>query len=187
MPDLTLKSLTALGASAPRVLTHGALTLAENPGLALASLALRRDAQAPRPFGLTLPGPGHWAAEGSVSAFWTGPDQWIIEGHDLADTDFAASLGAQAPGTSITEQTDGFAAFEINSTKGAAPVVAALSKLVNIAPERLAPGMATRTGLEHLSVFVIRRADDRLAVLALRSAAASVWHTLENAISRVKA
>ena len=58
MPDL--KPLTALGGNAARTVTHGALTLEENTGLALASLALRRGATEPVPFGLGLPGPGCW-------------------------------------------------------------------------------------------------------------------------------
>lgn len=183
MPDL--KPITALGGATPRTAAHGVLTIEENAGLALASLALRRGAARPAPFGLDLPGPGGWTAGGANAAFWTGPDQWMVEGPGRAGDDFAAELAAACPGCSVTEQTDGFAAFEVRSTDGAAPVLALMAKLVNLDPARLPPGSATRTGLEHMSVFVIRRAPDRLAVLGMRSAAASLWHALDAAARRL--
>ncbi|MDO5369349.1 sarcosine oxidase subunit gamma [Paracoccus sp. (in: a-proteobacteria)] len=186
MPDRVpdLSPLCATGGSAPAEARHGALSVRENPELALASVARRGDAPEPSPFGLSLPGPGGWTASGDVSAFWTGPDQWMVEGHGLADTDFAARVAADCPDASVTEQTDGFVAFEIRSAKGERPITDLLAKLVNLDPLRLQPGSAARTGLEHLGVFVIRRAPDGLAVIGMRSAAGSLWHALETAISR---
>ncbi len=183
MPDL--KPLTALGGDAARTIRHGVLSLEENDRLSLASLALRRGTAQPQPFGLSLPGPGCWAQLNDVAAFWSGPDQWMIEGTGRAESDFAADLAALCPGCSITDQTDGFAAFEIHSTGGEPPILRLMSKLVNINSARFPPGSATRTGLEHMSVFVIRRAPDRLAVLGMRSAAETIWHALETAIRRL--
>lgn len=183
MPDLS--PMTALGGTAHRSLRHGGLLLEETPGLALASLALRRGAAVPSPFGLTPPGPGGWVAGESAAAFWTGPGQWMIEGPGRAETDFAAEVARQCPGCSVTEQTDGFTGFEIVSEAGEAPIAALLEKLVNLDPVRLGPERATRTGLHHLTVFVIRRAPERLAVLGTRSAAGSLWHALEMAVRRM--
>lgn len=179
MPDLA--PITALGAETPRREAFGALTLAENAGLALASLALRRNAARPMPLGLDLPGPGGWAAGEGGAAFWTGPDQWIIAAEGRAEEDFAAAVKAAAPGCSVTEQTDAWVAFEITSAAGPAPIVRLLEKTVNIDPEAFGPGSAQRTGLEHLSVFVIRPAEERLTVLGMRSAAGTLWHALETA------
>lgn len=183
MPELS--PVTALGAVSARSVNRGALALQENSDLALASLAIRRGAPWPVPFGLDLPGPGAWKRQGAVSVLWTGVDQWLVEGHGLAATDFAAELGAKAPGCSVTEQTDGFVAFEIRSTEGEAPILTLLSKLVNLDPERFGPGAAVRTGLEHLSVHLIRRASDHLAVVGMRSSAETLWHALENAMARL--
>lgn len=182
---LPLTATTALGGTLPQEARHGALRIAENSGLALASLTLRRGAAQPAPFGLALPGPGAWVQAGRHAALWMGPEQWLIEAESLAETDFATALQGQCPGCSVTEQTDGFVAFEITSDAGEAPILALLAKLVNIAPDRLRPGMGTRTGLEHMSVFVIRRAPDRLALLGLRSAAATLWHALTTAAARL--
>jgi heterotetrameric sarcosine oxidase gamma subunit len=183
VPDL--EPTTALGSDTARILRHGALTVEENTGLALASLALRRDGVEPAPFGLALPGPGGWTAEGDVSALWTGPGQWLVEGHGRAETDFAADVAAACPGSSVTEQTDGFVAFEVRSSAGEAPILSLMAKLVNLDSARFGPGAASRTGLEHMSVFAIRRAEGHLAVLGMRSAAGTLWHVLETAVARL--
>lgn len=182
MPDLI--PVPALGGAAARSLRCGVLSLEENDGLALASLALRRGAARPSPFGLDLPAPGKWVGKDAVAAFWTGPDQWMVEGHGRASDDFAAEVAALCPGCSVTEQTDGFVAFDIVSAAGEPAILALMAKLVNVDPADFPAGSATRTDLAHMSVFVIRRAPDRLSILAMRSAAATVWHALETALAR---
>lgn len=183
MPDL--KPITSLGSSQAKTLAVGALSLTENSSLALASLALRRGADTPIPFGLVLPGPGAWAAAGNVAAFWTGPGQWMIEAQGRAEDDFAGEIAAACSGQTVTEQTDGFVAFEIQSHVGAEPILRLMAKLANIDPRRFQAGSATRTGLDHLSVFLIRRAEDHLAVLGMRSAAGTLWYKLERTIKLV--
>ncbi|SMO92502.1 sarcosine oxidase subunit gamma [Paracoccus laeviglucosivorans] len=178
-----LHPICALGATQPQTRRFGPLTLAENSELALASVALRRDAASPD---LPQPVPGEWQAAGDIAAFWTGPDQWMVEGPGLAATDFAAQIAARAPGCSVTEQTDGFVAFEITSTTGPGPIRALLEKLVNVDAHRFTAGHATRTGFHHMSVFVIRRADDRLALIGMRSAAGTIWHALTDAAEQLE-
>ncbi|MDF0602871.1 sarcosine oxidase subunit gamma [Psychromarinibacter sp. C21-152] len=182
MTDLT--PITALGTAEAPSVAFGPLTVAEDARLGLASLALRRGADVPEPMGLKLPGPGDCVAGAGVGAFWTGPGQWMLEAPGRAEEDFAAEVARNAPGCSVTEQTDGWAAFDIVSDAGAAPVDALLERLVNLPPASLLPGKATRTVLEHLGVFVIRRAGDRLTVLGMRSAAGSLWHALTVAAKR---
>lgn len=174
MTELT--PICALGAAVPQSRTIGAVTLTENAGLGLASLALRRDGKAPA-LGLTLPGHGGWVQGDGIAAFWTGPDQWMVEFPGQAEQDVAARLAGS--GLSVTEQTDGFAAFEITAPE--LVLVALMEKLVNVDPARFGPGSATRCGFHHMSVFVIRRAADRLAVLGMRSAAGTIWHALLDA------
>lgn len=181
-----LAPLTALGQSEPRHARFGALTLAERPDIGLASLALRRGTAAPQPFGLTLPDPGCMASVQGVEAFWTGPDQWMIAAQGRAEEDFAAAVRQQAPGCSVTEQTDAWVVVEIVSEAGGAALLALAEKLVNLPPASLSPGRATRTGLHHMSVFVIRSGDTRLAVLGMRSAAESLWHALAAAAQRLE-
>ena len=184
MTDLT--PITALGASAPADQKFGLLRISENADLALASLALRRDASLPAPMGLELPGPGKWSQGQRVAAYWTAPDQWMVEAEGRATEDFAADLAECAPGCSITEQSDAWTVFEIASDRGYAPIRALLEKLVNIDAEGFSPGNATRTGLHHMSVFLIRRAEDHIAISSMRSMGSDLWHVLEETAKRLE-
>ncbi|MCA0043988.1 sarcosine oxidase subunit gamma [Celeribacter litoreus] len=184
MTDLT--PITALGAAAPRVETFGALQIEENAGLALASLALRKGGNTPAPFGLTLPDVASAVSNGEIGAFWTGRGQWMVEAAGKSETDFAALLKAEAPECIVTEQTDGFVAFEVVSTQGGAPIEALMSKLLNIDPKTFGAGQAVRTGLEHMTVFLIRRSDEKLAVIGMRTLAGSLWHALAVAARRLE-
>ncbi|MER8409544.1 sarcosine oxidase subunit gamma [Mesorhizobium sp. M1307] len=181
-----LRPLKALGAEKPRSASFAALEIRENVDLALASLALRRETVEPKPFGLNLPGPGGWVAGQKVAVFWTGPDQWMIEAEGRAEEDFAADLKEAARGCSVTEQTGGWVAVEIMSVAGTDPIEALLAKLINIDLSGFGPGRATRTVLEHMTCFVIRRSEAHVAVLGARSFAASLWHALEIAAKRLE-
>ncbi|RUX34906.1 sarcosine oxidase subunit gamma [Mesorhizobium sp. M4A.F.Ca.ET.050.02.1.1] len=181
-----LNALTALGAAHPRSVSFAALDIRENPELALASLSLRRGSAKPVPFGLHLPEPGHWVAGQGMAAFWVGLDQWMIEAEGRAEENFAAHLRHAAPDCSVTEQTDGWIAFEIVSRSGTALLESLLSKLVNIDLADFGPGRATRTGLEHMSCCVIRRSETLVALLGARSFAASLWHALDTAARRLQ-
>lgn len=178
-----LAPLTALGDAAPRRATFGALTLTEENAIALASLALRRGVQAPQPRGLQLPDVGVWVAGDGIAAFWAAPGQWMIEGPHRAESDFARDVAAAAPGCCVTEQTDGWVCLEMSAPPD--DLRRLLEKLVNHDPTRLTPGHAIRCGLEHMSVFVIRRAENRLAIWGMRSLAESLWHALETAARRL--
>lgn len=181
-----LSPIPALGGTSARITNIGALALSENTGLGLAALALRRGSAQPVPMGLALPGPGLWHAGNGVAAFWTGPGQWMIEGEGRAEEDFARAVKLAAPDCSVTEQTDGFVAFEVVSSAGAAPIERLCEKLVNVDLGRFGPGSAARTGLHHMTVFVIRRAEDRLALIGMRTLAGSLWHALEGAAQHLE-
>lgn len=178
--------LTALGAVDARTARFGALTLAEDDSLGLASLTLRKGQTAPTPFGLTLPDAGAMTTSGAFGAFWTGANQWMITGAGQGTSDFAALIRAEAPYASITEQTDGFAAIRIISAAGPDLIPALMAKLVNLPPAAYAPGHATRTGLEHMTVFVLRPSDTEITVIGMRSYAASLWHAISAAAARLE-
>lgn len=179
MTDLT--PITALGAAEARSYETPTLSLMENTNIGLASLSVGRGLAQPKLFGLVLPDVGAVTANAQISAFWSGPDQWIIEAHGKAEIDFAAELKSELPNCAITEQTDGFVCFDIKAS--AERLKALLPKLINIDPRRIAPETAMRTGLDHMTVFVVRRSEDALSIFGMRSLALSLWQTLESAIS----
>lgn len=172
----------ALG-DTPQTAQFGGLTLRENPQIGLAALALRRGSAQPAPFGLRLPGPGGFIEQNKFAAFWTGPDQWMVAGAKKAEEDFAAQLRAQAPACSITEQTDAWVGIDIRSDQPS-DLHRVLEKTINTDLASFVPGSALRTGLEHLSVYVLYRSDTEISVLGMRSAAGSLWYALTRAAER---
>ncbi|GEM_PF-762634 len=188
MTDLIpITALGTPGGTQPQRARFGALHLAEDDSMGLASFSLRRGQGAPQ--AVALPGPGGFLggfAQGQgIGALWMAPDQWLILGTGQALGDFAAQVAVLLPGGCVTDQTDAWAGIEITSDAGPGPIEALMSKLVNIDLAGFGPGRATRTGLEHMSVFVLRRSESQIAVLGMRSAAASLWHALTTAAARL--
>ncbi|MBT8153664.1 sarcosine oxidase subunit gamma [Epibacterium ulvae] len=179
-----LSSITALGAQSPWAEIAGALQMSEDTNLGLASLALPKEGAQPSPFDLILPDVGIATTNAGYGAFWTGPNQWMIEGYGHGEPDFAAAVKAQAPDCYVTEQTDGWCAFDVRSQDDGA-LDALLQRLVNLDPAALQPGCVARTGLHHMSVFVIRRANDHITLLGMRSLAGSLRHALHTAAHRL--
>lgn len=180
MTDLT--PITAFGAQTPLHVTFGGVTLTEEFDLGLASLALRKGQEAPTVFGMPLPAVGKLAQSGGISAFWSAPDQWMIMGAGNGNSDFANMVQTEVPDASVTEQTDGFATVTVEAE--IALLERMLSKLVNLPTATIAPGCATRTGLHHMTVFLVRPSETALHVLVPRSYAGSLWHALETAARR---
>ncbi|MCA2012334.1 sarcosine oxidase subunit gamma [Cereibacter sphaeroides] len=181
---LDLIPLCALGATTPQEFRQGALTLTEMPETGLVSLTLRRGAARPA---LDLPEPGFWATGAGHAAFWTGPGQWFIELPERAQEDPLPFLAPQAPGCSLTEQTDGWVLFELQSSQGAEAIEAFLEHAVNLDLSKMGPGRSTRSVIEHMGVYLLRRSDDRLAIWGMRSAAESLWHALTTLARRQSA
>jgi sarcosine oxidase subunit gamma len=182
VPEHRLKPLTALGGATPRVDDISGLRIAENPGVALASVAARLNrgadlaAAAQRLFGFALPGPGKVAGKAPYTAIWTGPEQWFVEAPFDTHEDIASivkdGLGATA---SVTEQTDGWVRFDIEGAR--LPDV--FERLCSLDVRAMQAGTAGRTAIEHIGCIVVcREAAARVSVLGPRSSAASLHHAL---------
>lgn len=186
MHDLT--PVTALGGSAPRTDVIGTVTIAENDGLSLASVAARMGKTAACAKTLksllgAVPEPGQAVLNDPIAGFWMGPDQWMLGAprgeHERLDADLAKRLGAAA---SITEQTGAWVVFDI--TGAGMPDMCEL--LCNIPIRTMAAGDARRTMIHQMSCFVIRHAaDDHIRVLGPRASALSLHHALITAATAV--
>lgn len=184
MTDLT--PITALGATAPRTQTYGHYSMRENSELALVSLAVVRDATPPTPFGMTLPAAGQCTIQGDYTAFWTSPDQWMVTAENLGGTDFASVVQQDVPDVRLTEQTDGWAAFEI-SAETDDQMSAFMARVANLPADQIQPGKAARTGFDHMSIFIVRRSTTDVTVIVMRTLAVTLWHALETILLRLKA
>ncbi|MEX0367908.1 MAG: sarcosine oxidase subunit gamma [Ruegeria sp.] len=175
-----LVAITPLGAAEPRVDTHGPVTLSEITDTALASVAARlgQEEQARAWLGTTLgvaaPDPARVGGK-DLTAFWMGPDQWMVEApyqtHEMLASDLARQAGGVA---SVTEQSDAWCRFDL-AGDGLADVF-----------ERLCPadirsfkgGEAVRTSIDHLGCFLICRTPEHFSVYGPRSSAGSLHHAL---------
>ena len=180
-----LLPITALGASAPPSQQFGVHTMRENNGLALVSLAVVRGTPPPTPFGLTLPAAGNCAMQDDYTAFWTSPDQWIITAENLGETDFAATVQNEVPNARLTEQTDGWVAFEITAETDD-QIGAVLTRVANLPQSDVAVGKAVRTGFDHMTIFLVRRSENQVTVMVMRTLAVTLWHALEIILQRLE-
>ncbi|MES2433495.1 MAG: sarcosine oxidase subunit gamma [Pseudomonadota bacterium] len=177
-----LKSLSPLGQVAAQSDTIGAVTITENPGTALASLAARMGCYAEvaslaASAGMPLPGPGR-AETATYGAFWLGPEQWMIEAPFATHEDITAVLKPiYGEAASITEQTDAWVRFDVTTSN----LSAYFERLCNFDLHKAGAGAATRTVIEHLGCYVIRRSDTLVSLLGPRSSAHSLHHALVTA------
>ncbi|MBI1173584.1 sarcosine oxidase subunit gamma [bacterium] len=182
-----LKPLTALGQDAPVVDRIGPWTLTERADVALASLAFRRGREAElrdlaKGAGLPLP-PAARAEAGPVwAAFWMTPEMWMVEAPFASHEDIRAHLVAVfAETASITEQTDAWVRFDL----AGAGLERVLERLSNFDLRAAPDGAATRTMIEHLGCYLIRRSAALVTVYGPRSSAGSLHHALVQAAKSV--
>ncbi|MGR3572822.1 sarcosine oxidase subunit gamma [Brevirhabdus sp.] len=179
-----LEPITPLGGTTPRQDRIGGVTITENPDRALASLAARLGrvddcTTAMRGLlGGDLPDVAQ-AGSGEVAAFWTGPEQWMLEAPHDTHEDLAARVGeAVGDAGSVTEQTDGWCRFEVTGSDA----VALFERLCPLDLRKLEAGRVSRTTIEHLGCFVICRDTARAySVMGPRSSAATLHHALVSA------
>lgn len=181
-----LSPLCALGGTDPRVDTVAGVTLTENPGLALASVAARmRHEEACRAhladlLGTAAPDPGKTVLHDPEASFWMGPDQWMVGAPLATHEDLAAQLKTRFGDTaSITDQTDAWVCFDMRGD-GIEDVIRLCA---NIDIDRMQTGDAWRTVIHYMGVYVLRRDPANwLRLLGPRSSAASLHHALVTAM-----
>ncbi len=179
-----LKPITALGGTEPRVDTIGTITIAENDGVALASVSARlgQEAACAKELGAllgTVPEVGRAVLRDPEAGFWVGPDQWMIGAPMDTHEDLAAQLSKRFGATaSVTEQSGAWVVFDVTG----AAMADMCERLCAVPIRQMSAGDARRTVIHQMGCFVIRReAEDHIRILGPRSSAASLHHALEAA------
>ncbi|MGB7241396.1 MAG: sarcosine oxidase subunit gamma [Sulfitobacter sp.] len=182
-----LTAITPLGGTIAQEDTIGSLKIREVPGVALASVSARiggekaTSAALKKLTGSAAPTPGKATLSDAISAFWTGPDQWMLmaplPGYEMLAE---AAIDAFKSKASITEQTGGWARFDVEGRD----TFDLFERLCALPVRKMAPGDANRTRIEHLECFVICTASG-FSVLGPRSSAKSLHHALTTAASSV--
>ena len=179
----SLKPLTALGNEAPVVINIGPYCITEIFDVALASLASRRGrekevAQLAKAIKLPLAAPAYAEAGKIFSSFWLSPEQWMVEAKFSTHPDVAALLKDKFGDTaSITEQTDAWVRFDISAPH----LYLLFERLCNVDLPTAPQGFASRTVIEHIGCYVIKRPKAHVTIYGPRSSAASLLHIIETA------
>lgn len=182
-----LPPTTALGGDGPRVDRIGRHVLEEVPDVPLASLASRSGQEQAAAailgslIGAAPPGPGGAAGTAELSAFWMGPDQWMVAGspgnRELLADELAAAFAGNA---SVTEQSGAWARFDLSGEA----VSEVLERLCALPVRKMTPGMANRTRIHGMGCFVICTPAG-FSVLGPRSSADSLHHAMAGAMTSV--
>ena len=174
-----LEHLTPLGQAAPETSIIGFLTLTERTDTALASLAIRQGraadvAAAAATTGIPLPPPGRHETQ-TLAAFWLSPDMWMIEAPFATHEDIRAHLLATFhDAASITEQTDAWVRFDLTSDH----LSSLMERLCNVDLRAAPDGLATRTVIDHLGCYLIKRSARTITLYGPRSSAQTLHHAL---------
>lgn len=183
MAKHALKPLTALGHDAPKLITIGPYLIAERFDVALASLASRRGrekdvAKIAKAAKLALAAPAESAAGKTYGSFWLSNEQWMIEAdfavHENIESELKALFGDAA---SVTEQTDAWVRFDVSATN----LSSLFERLCNVDLVKASDGFASRTVIEHIGCYLIRRSATAVTIYGPRSSAQSLLHVIETA------
>lgn len=177
MPELIAK--TALAGQQPVVLLG--TTLAELDLGTITSIAPfpgqdKAIAKALKPMGLTFPAANSFVVKSGVTLAWSGREQAFLIGSVCPD---------MAGSAAISDQSGGWAALSLTGP-------AATDALMRYVPMdlRLAAfpvGRSVRTPLYHMSMLLMRVAEDGFTVLVFRSMARTAWHELDVALQSLAA
>lgn len=180
MGDLS-QMLTALGAAEPLSRQIGPYAIVERFDVALASLACRKDkgaevASAAAGAGIPLPPAAGWAAGETFSALWVAPEMWIIEAPFATHENIVAHLKPLfGNAASLTEQTDAWVRFDLT----AGDLTGLMERLCNVDFPKASAGHATRTVIEHVGCYLIKRDVGAVTLYGPRSSAQSLLHAIE--------
>lgn len=176
-----LETVTALGEATPRIDRFAHITIAENDGLALASVAARLGQEKACRAALksllgAVPEVGRTILRDPEAGFWMGPDQWMIGApratHELLADQLKALMGDAA---SVTEQSGAWVCFDVTG-----PAMKDIcERICGVPIRRMVAGDAQRTVIHQLGCFVLRReAEDHIRILGPRASAKTLHHTL---------
>jgi sarcosine oxidase, subunit gamma len=180
-------SLTALGHDTPTIREIGPYRIVERCDVALASLAMRQGPDkafltAAKKAKVPLPAPAHAGDGTPFGAFWVAPQMWFIEAGFASHEDVVAHLKPIfAETASITEQTDAWVRFDVSGMA----LAALFSRLSNLDVAALPDGYASRTVIEHLGCYLIRRGAGEVTLYGPRSSAKALLHALEVAAKSI--
>lgn len=177
MPELIAK--TALEGKKPLVVAG--TTLAELDAGAIYGIAPfpgkeKSVSKGLKSLGLVFPAANSFAVNGAAMIAWTGRDQAFLIGAVCPDFGSAAA---------VTDQSGGWATLSLQGPLA----VDALMRYVpmDLRLAHFPVGKSVRTPLYHMSMVLMRVADDGFRLMLFRSMARTAWHEIELALKTLAA
>ncbi|MES2434305.1 MAG: sarcosine oxidase subunit gamma [Pseudomonadota bacterium] len=129
-----------------------------------------------KPLGFGFPLVNSFAASGAAMIAWAGREQAFLIGADCPD------LGGLA---AVTDQSGGWVSLSLQGPLA----VQALARYVpmDLRLGAFPVGMAARTPLYHMSMLLLRVAEDGFRLMLFRSMARTAWHEIEVALKTLAA
>lgn len=184
----SLTPITALGGSEPRIETIASVTCREVPEVALTSVTARLGHESQtktalkKAVGKAAPDVGQVSTK-TTTAFWIGPDQWMVEAPFNSHEDLAAQLKIHVKDhASVVEQTDAWTRFDLSGEN----VLGVMELLSNLNTRQMAIDTVSRSSIHHLGCFVRCITKDHFGIYGPRASAGSLHHALLTAMSSVR-
>ncbi|MBT6565487.1 MAG: sarcosine oxidase subunit gamma [Candidatus Puniceispirillum sp.] len=183
-----LAPLYPLGGYSPQIDIYDRITLTENADFAYASVAAHANCSgklndiALETIGVALPSTGQMTSNDSITAIWTGSDQWMIEAPIHSHETMATHLSIKLAGiAAVTEQNDSFVHFDLVGEV----YIDVLERSCAVNSRQMPHNAVIRTTIEHISCFILHRSTGHVSILGARSSAKSLHHNLTNSIRSV--
>ncbi len=177
MPELIAKTALAgtkafvVAGTTMAEVDHGRLTsIAPFPGQTDAV------AKALEPLGFGFPAVNSFAENGGAIIAWAGREQAFLIGAECPDLSGIAA---------VTDQSGGWVSLSLQGPLA----VQALARYVpmDLRLSAFPAGMAARTPLYHMSMVLLRVAEDGFRLMLFRSMARTAWHEIEVALKTLAA
>ena len=183
MPDLATRenSLGRLASAARNIPSAALAVLPDAAKLVFRGRPAALDV-ASRAFGVALPRQAcRFAAKGGRTAYWLGPDEWLLQAKGEAPAAVFASLDAALAGQScaLVDVSDRSDAFALSGPEAAYIVNHGCP--LDLAPASFPVGMCTRTIFGKATIMLSRPAVDVFDIDVWRSFAPYVWQLLDEA------
>ena len=123
-----------------------------------------------RPLGLTLPcSPNTTVGNDGLTAFWLGPDEWLIRTEDGEETSLAAEMRARARGrhVAITVVSDAYVVYRVQGRDSREVLCQGTG--IDLHPSVFPPGRCVRTVYGKSTVILHYSGDGCYEIYAWRS------------------
>jgi sarcosine oxidase subunit gamma len=130
-------------------------------------------------FGLELPGPGHAATAGDLTALWIQPRAWMLVAPQAGEGALLRRAAPLATGAALIDQSHGRSTFGLAGASARA--VLAKGCRIDLHPRVFGPGRVAATMVAHVHALLHQTATDAFELTVASTLAAHAFDWLQSA------